>query len=253
MIFKDFKSGRFYNEDCFDAMKEIPYGVIDMVLADLPYGTTDCDWDTIISFDQLWRNYWKICKPNAAIVLTATQPFATAVISSQIKNFKYDWIWDKVNRYGGFGNVSYMPLKRHENILIFVKSGKPTFNPQMKKGTPYKAQRSGKKPINFDNGATGGLQPINTVNEGTRNPVSIIDIKADVKSEMGLHPTQKPVALFEYLIKTYTNENEIVLDNTAGSGTTAIAAINTNRKWVCIEKDKDYYDKAIERIRQHSW
>jgi site-specific DNA-methyltransferase (adenine-specific) len=239
------KNGTLWHGDCLELMRDIPSGSVDMVLCDLPYGTTDCKWDTVIPFTPLWPEYWRIAKPNAAIVLTAAQPFTSALISSQIDKFKYEIIWDKVNRYTGHGNVSFMPLRRHENICIFVNEGKPTYHKQMRVGNPYNVKRSGKIAGVY---ANGGLKPVDGINDGNHNPCSIIEIKADVKTEMGLHPTQKPVALFEYLIKTYTNPGDIVLDNCIGSGTTAVASENTGRRWIGIERDITYYCKAWSRI-----
>lgn len=244
MIFKDLKGGRFYNEDCFDAMKEIPNGVIDMVLADLPYGTTQNKWDSVLPLDKLWAEYWRVCKPNAAIVLTATQPFSSAVTMSEIDNFKYQWIWVK-SKITGVLNAKKMPVRKHEQVLVFYKQP-CTYNAQGLeiKGTVTK---QGGNSNNYNDRPSESY-----VQEFTNWPRDVLEIKSNGKS---IHPTQKPVELFEYLIKTYTNENELVLDNTAGSGTTAIAAINTSRKWVCIEKKpeglenrNEYYDKAIERI-----
>lgn len=247
MIFQDLRNGRFYNEDCFDAMREIPDGVIDMVLCDLPYGTTECKWDSVLPLDKLWAEYWRVCKSNAAIVLTAAQPFTSYLIMSQIDNFKYDWIWQKPKGTGHL-NAKKMPMRDKEDICVFYKN-QCCYNPQFEIGEPYKA-KPGKSKANGDD-CYGEYKDIREDNEGKRYPKQIITFAIVERDK--LHPTQKPVALFEYLIKTYTNENELVLDNTAGSGTTAIAAINTNRKWVCIEKDKDYYDKAIERIQNHGW
>ena len=231
--------------DCLELMKDIPNGSIDMILCDLPYGTTDLGWDCLLDMFELWNEYNRITKPNAAIVLTASQPFTSKLIMSNIENFKYVWIWDKVNRFTGYGNVSFMPLKRHEDICVFVKQGKPTFNKQMEIGTPYVAKRTGKKPEVYGN---GGLNPKNGINNGTRYPTDIISIKADRKKEMGQHPTQKPLELFEYLIKTYSNEGDLVLDNCAGSGTTAIACLNTNRQFIVMEKEQKYYDIILKRV-----
>lgn len=250
MIFNDLKGGRFYNEDCFDAMKEIPNGVIDMILCDLPYGMTQNRWDSVLPLDRLWNEYWRIVKPNAAIILTAAQPFTSVLIMSQIKNFKYDWIWHKLGKATGHLNVKKQPLRNKEDIVCFYKE-QCLYNPQMTDGTPFK-NKAGKdhtaKTSMTD--SYGEYSNFRYDNDGKRYPLQVISINREERNL--IHPTQKPVALFEYLIKTYTNENEIVLDNTAGSGTTAIAAINTNRKWVCIEKDKEYYDKAIERIINHA-
>lgn len=252
MRFQDLKNGRFYWEDCFDVMKEIPDGVVDMVLCDLPYGTTQCKWDTIISFDKLWAEYWRILKSNGVIVLTAAQPFTANLIMSQINCFKYEWIWKK-NTGGNFSAAKYQPIRYHESILIFSK-GKTIYNPQptertegSKIRTKYKVQG------NANSEHTGKMQGVDPTqyDSDNKNPESVLFINTEPNSLGKLHPTQKPVALFEYLIKTYTNENDLVLDNCAGSGTTAIAAINTNRRWICIEKEEKYANKAIERIRNH--
>lgn len=246
MIFKDFETGRFYNEDCFDAMREIPDGVIDMVLCDLPYGTTQNKWDSVLPLDKLWAEYWRACKPNAAIVLTSAQPFTSTLIVSQINNFKYDWIWHKLGKATGHLNAKKQPMRNKEDICIFYKE-QCLYNPQMTDGKPFK-NKAGKDHTSKSSmtDSYGEYSNFRNDNDGKRYPLQVISLNREERNL--IHPTQKPVALFEYLIKTYTNENEIILDNTAGSGTTAIAAINTNRKWVCIEKDKDYYDKAIERI-----
>ena len=222
--------------DCLEKMKDIPDGSIDMILCDLPYGTTACKWDTIIPFEPLWKQYKRVIKNNGAIVLTASQPFTSALVMSNIKMFKYEWIWQK-EQGTNFMCAKVNPLKAHENITVFY-SEMPCYNPQMKTGKPF---ISGKGKLN---GVYGGMIKIPRKNNGTRYPKSVIDFKR----ETGLHPTQKPVALFEYLIKTYTNENETVLDNCSGSGTTAIACINTNRNYICIEKDKTYFDLSVERV-----
>lgn len=245
MNFKDFSTGRFYNEDCFDAMREIPDGVIDMVLCDLPYGTTQNKWDSVLPLDKLWEEYWRICKSDAAIVLTAQTPFDKILGVSQIQFLKYEWIWEKTEASGHL-NAKKQPMKAHENILVFYKE-QCFYDPQMDAGKPYIAKQiSANESSNY-----GNQVAVTTVNNGERYPRSVKLISKDFKNNK-IHPTQKPVALFEYLIKTYTNESKLILDNTAGSGTTAIAAMNTKRKWVCIEKDKEYYNKAIERITKNS-
>ena len=236
---------KIYNEECLEGMKKLEDKSVDMILCDLPYGTTACKWDTIIPFEPLWEQYERVIKDNGAIVLTASQPFTSALVMSNPKSYRYNIVWDKVNRHTGFGNAKKMPLRRHEDILLFYKK-LPTYNPQMTVGKPYVAKRSGNKPEVYV-----GLNPKDGVNKGTRYPTSILPIKADVKTEMGKHPTQKPVELFEYLIKTYTNEGDTVLDNCMGSGTTAIAAINTNRNYIGFELDEEYYNASLDRIGKH--
>ena len=248
MKFQDFPTGRFYNEDCFDAMKEIPDGVIDMILCDLPYGTTACSWDAVIPFEPLWAAYRRIAKPNAAIVLTASQPFTTLLIASNLKDYRHSWVWDK-GVAASFALCNKAPMKVHEDIAVFSQSAARYFPIMTPKDRPitvtHKQKQFETAPLakRFD-------RPVTYTHS---YPRSVLPISTRTEQGKKVHPTQKPVALFEYLIKTYTNENELVLDNTAGSGTTAIAAINTNRKWVCIEKETEYYDKAIDRIIQHGF
>jgi DNA modification methylase len=232
--------------DCLELMKDIPDKSIDAIIADLPYGTTACKWDSIIPFEPLWEQYKRVIKDNGAIVLFGSQPFTSALVMSNPELYRYNIVWDKVNRHTGYGNAKKMPLRRHEDILLFYKN-LPTYNPQMTVGKPYVAKRSGNKPKVYEN---GGLNPKDGVNKGTRYPISILPVKADVKTEMGKHPTQKPVALLEYLIKTYTNEGEVVLDNTMGSGTTGVACVNTNRNFIGMELDDKYFEIAKERIEK---
>lgn len=232
---------QFWNGDCLELMSKIPDGSIDMVLCDLPYGTTACKWDMIIPFEPLWKQYWRIAKPSAAIVLTASQPFTTKLISSQIENFKHQWIWWKKTS-ANVALAKHQPLKTFEDIVVFGEKGKRVnYKPQMIFGK--KRMKGGKVNAGI---SSGGLKPVYYESD-QYYPTSILEFK----SERGFHPTQKPVALFEYLIKTYTNEGETVLDNCAGSGTTAIAAINTNRRYICIEKDPCYYYGALARIAGH--
>ncbi len=219
-------------------MKRIDDKSIDMILCDLPYGTTACKWDSIIPFNELWEQYERVIKDNGAIVLTASQPFTTTLINSNIKHFRYSWTWEKEQGVN-FLMAKKQPLKVHEDVCVFSKR-QTVYNPQMSEGKPY---ISGKG----DSGeVTGRVKKIQTKNKGTRYPRSVIQFKR----ETGLHPTQKPVELFEYLIKTYTNEDEVVLDNCMGSGTTAIACINTNRNYIGFEKDTTYYDMANQRIEE---
>ena len=231
---------KIYNEDCLEGMKRIPNKSVDMILADLPYGTTRNKWDSIIPLDLLWEQYNRIIKDNGAIVLTAQTPFDKVLGVSNLKCLKYEWIWQKTEATG-FLNAKKMPLKNHENVLVFYKK-QPTYNPQFTAGKPYTYKKDG---ISSDNyGDSKGTDLI--VNDGSRHPLTVQIFKKD----KGLHPTQKPVTLFEYLIQTYTNENETVLDNVMGLGTTAIAAINTNRNYIGFEMDTNYFNLANERIER---
>lgn len=240
------QTNQFILGDCLEVMKEIPDNSIDMILCDLPYGTTQNKWDVVIPFEPLWEQYWRIGKENVAIALTAQCPFDKRLGASQIQYLKYEWIWEK-NKATGHLNSKKQPMKAHENILIFYRK-QCLYNPQMEEGEPYKNKVGSKKSI-LDSGNYGKYGEFRNDNEGFRYPRSVKFFNYEIHN---IHPTQKPVALFEYLIKTYTNEGDIVLDNCAGSGTTAIAAINTNRKWICIEKEEEYYEKACERIENHA-
>ncbi|MFA4992753.1 MAG: site-specific DNA-methyltransferase [Candidatus Omnitrophota bacterium] len=231
--------------DCLELMTDIPDESIDSIICDLPYGTTACKWDTIIPFEPLWSHYKRIIKKNGTIVLFGSQPFTSALIMSNIKWFKYEWIWKKSNG-GGFLLANKAPLKRHENILIFGQK-QSTYNPQKTKGKPYTARSSsGGGHLGEDQSkkVAGWI----TENNGDRFPISHLDIK----NETGLHPTQKPVALLEYMIKTYTNEGETILDNCMGSGSTGVACVNTGRKFIGIEKDEKFFEIAKNRIMEHA-
>lgn len=241
--------------DCLELMKEIEDKSIDMILCDLPYGTTACKWDTIIPFEPLWEQYKRIIKDKGAIVLTASQPFTSALVMSNPKMFRYEWIWEKSNP-ANIACANTQPLKYHEDIIVFYYK-KPKYNKQMIERDKLGKLRLQNKnnPIRFsgsDIQNKKGIKKeydINRYDENVKNPSTILKIK----SERGkLHPTQKPVALFEYLIKTYTNEGDLVLDNCAGSGTTAIACINTNRNYILMEKEQKYYDIILDRIKRHS-
>jgi len=236
----------FINEvihgDCLDKMQSIPDKSIDMILCDLPYGTTACKWDTIIPFDKLWAQYERIIKDNGAIVLTASQPFTSALVMSNPKMFKYELIWEKPNPSNPLlASKRYMSF--HESVLIFYKK-QPTFNSQKTKRLEADKRKLVTDIFSRPEILGGAIiNKIDTVSD-LKHPSSVIKISR----QMGLHPTQKPVALFEYLIKTYTNEGDIVLDNCAGSGTTAIACLNTNRKYICIEKEEKYINIIVNRI-----
>ena len=228
-----------YNGDCLEVMKQIPDGSIDMILCDLPYGTTRCKWDTIIPFKPLWEQYERIIRGNGAIVLTASQPFTTDLINSNRKLFRYDLIWDKKHPKG-FLNAKKRPLRRHEDILLFCK-GIENYNPIMRKGI-YRNKKCG----GTNNGCYGDFTPTDNYND-EYYPTSVIEISSANQANK-VHPTQKPVALFEYLIKTYTNEGETVFDNCMGSGTTGVACVNTRRNFIGIELDEGYFKIAQERI-----
>jgi len=238
--------------DCLEVMQSIPDKSIDMILCDLPYGTTACKWDTIIPFEPLWEQYKRVIKDNGAIVLTASQPFTSALVMSNVKMFKYEWIWNK-SRFTGNLNAKRMPLKAHENIMIFCKNKTPYYPIKTEVTQDKIDKRKNINPSNVkDGGAYNGSKGfinIRKKDDGTRYPTSVREFKNPNNNL--IHPTQKPVALFEYLIKTYTNENETILDNCSGSGTTAIACINTNRNYICIEKDKTYFDLSVERVNNH--
>lgn len=235
---------RIYNEDCLEGMKRIPDGSVDCIICDLPYGTTACKWDTIIPFEPLWEQYERIIKDNGNIVLFGTGLFAYKLALSNEKLFRYELIWKK-SKCGSPLTAKFMPMKRHENIMVFGKSAS-AYYPQMEKGTPYKRAYTPNKKNNMEYGIKG----VSTDNKGTRYPISVLDFAQQWRRQDQLHPTQKPVALIEYLIKTYTNEGETILDNCMGSGTTAVAAIRTKRNFIGFELQKEYFDIANKRIKE---
>ena len=233
--------------DCLEEMKKMPDNSIDLVLTDPPYGTTACKWDSIIPLEPMWEQLKRIAKPNSAIIMTASQPFTSTLIMSNIKIFKYELIWDR-NYCGSPGVAKYRPMPTHESILVFC-GGVTTYNPQMLEGKPYKDIRKNAGAELKSNEHKFGYkvhQPV--INKGTRYPKSVLFVQKHNKK--GQHPTQKPVALMEYLIKTYTNEGETVLDFTMGSGTTGVACVNTNRDFIGIELNEEYYKIAEKRINQ---
>ncbi len=232
--------------DCLEEMKKIPDGSVDLVLTDPPYGTTACKWDTVIPFEPMWEQLKRVTKKNGAIVLFGSQPFTSALVMSNVKMFKYEWIWDKVNLYTGTLLANKYPLKRHENIILFC-NGTPNYNKQMRIGQPYSMVRNSKGVGQHTNTK---YKRVKTINNGEHNPCSILEIEGGNKSEKGLHPTQKPIALMEYLINTYTNEGDTVLDFTMGSGTTGVACKNLNRNFIGIELDATYFDIAKKRIEE---
>ena len=242
--------------DCLEKMKDIPYKSIDMILCDLPYGTTACKWDTIIPFEPLWEQYKRIIKDKGAIVLTASQPFTSALVMSNVEMFKYVWIWEK-SKGINFVQAKNMPIKFHEDIVVFslgktIHSSQSdlrmTYNPQ----GLVKVDKKWSRPQKYENGHnfSRDSHKLERTIEFENYPKSIIRFSNSDNNERGLHPTQKPVALFEYLIKTYTNEGDLVLDNCMGSGTTGVACKNLNRNFIGIELDPEYFKIAEKRIQE---
>lgn len=229
--------------DCLEIMKSIPSQSVDMVLCDLPYGTTKCKWDIIIPFEPLWKEWYRIAKIDAPIVLTASQPFTSVLITSNLKHYKYNWVWEK-SKATGYLNAKKMPMKAHEDICVFYRKP-PIYNPQMWQSTPYNKGKA-HRPTDVYGQQISVLVKNDT---GLRYPRTVQYFKTAESEGKALHPTQKPLALFEYLIKTYTNPGDVVLDNCMGSGTTAIAALKTKRKFVGIEKDPKYADICLDRIK----
>ena len=228
--------------DCLELMKDIPDGSIDLILCDLPYGTTACKWDSVIPFEPLWEHYRRIAKQNAAIVLTASEPFSSALVMSNAKMFKYQWVWDK-KIPSGMSYARFQPMRQHENVIVFC-SGKTPYNPQMtKRNRPIKGGGMTK-------GETTNNQNLVALKKtyDLKNPTTILTF--DKVRRGSIHPTQKPVPLMEYLIRTYTNEGETVLDNCMGSGTTGVACINTNRNFIGMELDENYFKIASKRINE---
>lgn len=236
----DVSGSALFQGDCLDIMPFIPDKSVQLILTDLPYGTTACKWDSIIDLDLLWKQYKRIIKDNGAIVLTASQPFTTKLISSNYEMFRYEWIWEKT-LFSNFALVKKQPAKLHENILVFYKK-QPIYNPQMQEGKPY-TDKPRKRTMGVIDDAIGMKKAIE--NKGERYPSSVQ--KHSNGNNGTQHPTQKPLELMKYLIKTYSNENDMVLDNTMGSGTTCLAAKELNRKFIGIEKEPKYYEIACQR------
>jgi len=231
------------NDDCLKALLKIPNNSIDLILTDPPYGTTACKWDSIIPFEPMWKELKRIIKDNGCIALFGSEPFSSSLRISNIKWFRYDWVWEKT-RPTGFFLAKKQPLKIHENISIFYKK-QCFYNPIKKKADEKKIDK--RKTFNpTSNPYLGGIIKNRTKDDGTRFPLSIQ--KFSSISQKGQHPTQKPVALLEYLIKTYTIENDRVLDFTMGSGSTGVACKNLNRNFIGIELDKEYFKIAENRI-----
>ena len=248
MDFLEGESVKLLQGDCLELLKDIPDGSIDAVMTDMPYGTTACKWDTVVDLDALWVEIKRITKPNAAIVMTASQPFTTTLIASNIKNFKHEWVWQK-NRGSNFATVKYQPFKEHESVLVFSRASEKV------NYYPIKQERSagGASRANYDVNAsnTGKRDVYGNIKATNQGKIPKLRYPSSVQrfnTEVGLHPTQKPVALMEYLIKTYTNEHDVVIDMFMGSGSTGVAAKNLNRRFIGIELDPDYFAIAKNRI-----
>lgn len=243
---------KLYEEDCIECMKRIPDGSIDMILCDLPYGMTQNHWDSYIPLDLLWEQYLRIIKPNGAIVLTSQGIFTAKLIMSQPKYYKYKWVWEK-SKPTNFLNAKKQPLRKHEDVCVFYKK-QPTYHPQMKKGDPYD------KGIRKDqlSGSYGDFQPVRVASNGERYPTDIIYIKTAESEGEVVHPTQKPIELGRYFVRTYSNPGDVILDNTFGSGSFLVAALMEGRNFVGIEKNEnvalfkkgeiDYIDVAKKRL-----
>ncbi len=238
-----------YNADCFDVFGTVPEKSVQLILADLPYGITDLKWDSVLDLQKLWEEYKRVLKPNGCVLLHATQPFATTLINSNSKWYKYEYIWIKTQA-SNFQLAKKMPLKKHENILTFYLKP-PIYNPQMRKGEPKMKRIGNEKYQERNNEMYLSSKPSNlkAVKSDIYYPTTILEYPQVAKNK-SVHPTQKSVELAEFLIKTYTNELDLVLDNTMGSGTTGVAAMNTNRKFIGIEKEQNYFDIAVKIIEE---
>lgn len=228
--------------DMLEEMNGIPDKSVDMILTDLPYGTTQNKWDSVIPLDKVWKQYNRVIKDNGVIVLFSAHSFTAQLMLSNQKNFKYKLIWEK-SKATNFLNAKKQPLRKYEEICVFYKK-QPTYNPQMTKGEPYN------KGVRKDQltGSYGDFQPVEVKSDGSRYPTDVVYFKTSESEGEVVHATQKPVALLEYLIKTYTNENDLVLDSTMGSGSTCVACVNTNRNYIGIELEEDYYNIAKNRV-----
>ncbi|AUR98411.1 DNA methylase [Vibrio phage 1.250.O._10N.261.55.E11] len=229
--------------DCLEVMEEIPSGTIDMVLADPPFGTTRCKWDTVIPLDPMWSELKRVLKPRGVIILMAAQPFTSVLTCSNLTMFKYDIVWEKPNATG-FLNAKKMPLRAHETALVFYDK-LPTFNPQMTHGHERKVTK--RKTVNSE--CYGKALNLSEYDSTSRYPRSVQKFSSD-KQKGSFHPTQKPVELMEWLVKSYTNEGGVVLDFCMGSGTAGVAAVRNNRQFIGIEQDEKYFDIAKQRIEQ---
>ena len=242
-----------YLGDCLEVMSDIPDSSVDLILCDLPYGTTSCKWDSVIPFEPLWAQYRRVAKKNSAIVLTASQPFTTSLIASNMKGFRYCWVWAK-SRVTGFANAKVQPLRCAEDVVVFYRN-RPTYNPQglvRINAAKRNGASVGGDTLRGDTAKSSGKGALRTaggeyIQEFTGYPRQVLNICSESRTS---HPTQKPVALMEYMIRTYTNEGDTVMDNCMGSGTTGVACANTGRKFIGIERDAGYFEIARQRIEQ---
>lgn len=238
---------KIHHADCIDFMPNIPDKSVDLIICDLPYGTTQNEWDTIIPFDKFWEGVERIIKDNGAILLFAQAPFDKVLACSNLKLFRYEWIWEKTQATG-FLNAEKMPMKAHENILVFYKK-LPTYNPIKTKGHKKESKAESKAKCKMS--TTYGKQlHVKDYCSTERYPRSVLKFPTDKQFEQ-LHPTQKPVALNEYLMKTYSNEGDIVADLCSGSGTVAVGAIRTKRKFICVEKNKNFFEVSQIRVKKY--
>jgi len=241
----DFK---LYNDDCFNVFPLIDDKSVDAIICDLPYGTTTCKWDSILPFDKLWNEYERIIKSGGAIALFGTEPFSSYLRISNIKNFKYDWVWKK-SKSGSAFTAKYRPVNKHEMISVFG-NGVIKYNPQVTEGKPYSRVHDTTE-CDINNHNIGfNKRKVETHNNGFRYPITVQEFQQKWRRQDQLHPTQKPIPLLEYLIKTYTDEGETVLDNCMGSGTTGVACKLTNRNFIGIEKEPEYFNIAQKRISE---
>ena len=233
---------RLWHGDCLTLMKDIDTNSVDMLLVDLPYGTTQCKWDSIISLKDLWIEYNRIIKDNGAMLFHCAQPFTSNLIMSNVKNFKYEWVWEK-SKASNYLNAKKQPLRAHESIAVFYRKP-PTYNPQMTQGEAYN-----KGTAKRETEVYGSQRAVEVKSDGERYPRTV-QYFVTAEKEGKLHPTQKPIALTEHFVKTFSNPGDVILDNTMGSGTTGVACVNLDREFIGIEKDKEYLDIAVERISE---
>lgn len=232
---------QLHHGDCFDVLPTIAAGSIDLVCADVPYGTTECKWDSVLDLDDMWRELYRVAKPNAAIVIFSAQPFTSVLVASNLKHWRSEWIWEKGNATG-FLNAKKQPLRAHENIEVFYRR-QPTYNPQFTHGHDRKTSK--RKSVNSE--CYGKAYTLTEYDSTSRYPRDVQFFSSD-KQKGNYHPTQKPVALLRYLIETYSNQGEMVLDFTMGSGTAAVACQESGRRFIGIEKDPAIYQVACDRV-----